>query len=63
MLQLGLADDHFKAIHVQLAMIRSMLRAYNASSQLINSIKRTFVESRSEHKEGYASRNGKFIPV
>ena len=28
-----------------LAMIQSMLRAYNASSQLISSIKRMFVES------------------
>ena len=45
MLQLGLADDHFKAIHVQLAMIQSTLCACNASSQLISSVKRMFVES------------------
>ena len=59
MLQLGLADDHFKAIHVQLAMMQSMLCAYNASSQLISSIKHRFIES--ECKEDYMRRNGKFI--
>ena len=50
MLQLGLADDHFKAIHVQLAMIQSTLHAYNASSQLISSVKRMFVESPNARK-------------
>ena len=50
MLQLGLADDHFKAIHVQLAMIQSTLRAYNASSQLISSVKCTFVENPNARK-------------
>ena len=49
-LQLGLADDHFKAIHVQLAMIQSMLCACNASSQLISSVKGTFVESPNARK-------------
>ena len=42
--QLGLVDDHCKAIHVQLAMMQSMLRAYNASSQLLSSAKDAFVE-------------------
>ena len=41
---LGLADDHCKAIHVRLAMMQSMLRAYNAISQLVSSTKGTFVE-------------------
>ena len=47
MLQFGLADDHFKAIHVLLAMIQSALhtRAYTASSKLISCIKRMFVEN------------------
>ena len=45
MLQLGLEDDHCKAIHVQLAMIKRKLYAYNVSSQLVSSIKGTFVES------------------
>ena len=44
MLQLGL-DDHCKAIHVQLAMMQSTLHSYNASSQLVDSVKSTFVES------------------
>ena len=50
MLQLGLADNNFKAIHVRLAMIQSVLRAYNASSQLISSIKGTFIESPNARK-------------
>ena len=45
-LQLGLADDQFKAIHMQLAMIQSTLCAYNESSLLISSVKRTIVEVR-----------------
>ena len=43
--QFGLEDDHCKAIHVQLAMMLSMLHSYNASSQLVDSVKSTFVES------------------
>ena len=50
MLQLGLADDHFKTIHVQLTMIQSALHAYNASSQLISSVKGTFVEGLNARK-------------
>ena len=50
MLQLGLADDHFKAIQLQLAMIQSALRAYNVSSQLISSVKDMFVESPNARK-------------
>ena len=42
--QLGLADDRCKAIHVRLAMMQSLLHAYNVSSQLVSSIKGTFVE-------------------
>ena len=34
-----------KAIHVQLAMIKSTLYAYNVSSQLISSVKVTLIES------------------
>ena len=45
MLQLGLAYDHYKAIPIGLAIIQSILYAYNASSQLIGSIKRMFVWS------------------
>ena len=43
--QLGLADDRCKAIHVKLAMMQSVLCAYNASSQLVSSAKGTFVEN------------------
>ena len=50
MLQFGLADDHFKAIHMRLAMIQSALRAYNVSSQLISSVKHTFVDSPNARK-------------
>ena len=50
MLQLGLTDDHCKAIHVQLAMTQSGLRGHNTSSQLISSIKGTFVESQNTRK-------------
>ena len=46
--QLGLADNHYKAIHVRLAMIQSVLCAYNVSSQLISSVKGMFVESLNE---------------
>ena len=42
--QLGLADNHCKAIHVGLAMMQTVLRAYNASSQLASSAKGMFVE-------------------
>ena len=42
--QFGLADDHCKAIHIQLAMMQSALNAYNASSQLVISTKGMFVE-------------------
>ena len=42
--QLGLADDYCKTIHVRLAMMQSVLRAYNARSQLVSSTKGTFVE-------------------
>ena len=45
MLQLALVHNHFKAIHMRLAMIQRTLRAYNASSQLIISVKRMFVEN------------------
>ena len=45
MLQLGLSDDCFKATHVQLAMMQTALRAYNASSQLVINMKGMFVES------------------
>ena len=41
---MNLADDHCKAIHIRLAMMPSMLCAYNASSQLVSSAKGTFVE-------------------
>ena len=49
-LQLGLADDHFKAIQVQLTTIQRMLHTYNVSGQLISSVKRTFVESPNARK-------------
>ena len=42
--QLELADNRCKAIHVRIAMMQSVLRAYNASSQLVSSTKGTFVE-------------------
>ena len=45
MLQLGLVDKCFKAIHVRLTMMQSVLFAYNTSSQLVTSIKGTFMES------------------
>ena len=61
MLQFGLANDHFKAIHVQLAIIQSTLCAYNASSQLISSVNLSYICRELERKEGYVSRNGKFI--
>ena len=51
MLQLGLyAEDCCKAIHVQLAMMQSMLHAYNASNQMVISIKSMFVESLNARK-------------
>ena len=50
MLQLGLMDDHCKAILMRLAMIQSGLRGHNTSSQLISSIKGTFVESPNTRK-------------
>ena len=50
MLQLGLTDDQCKAIHVRLPMIQSGLRGHNTSSQLISSIKDTFVESPNARK-------------
>ena len=50
MLQFGLADDHFKAIHMRLAMIQSALCAYNANSQLISSVKHMFVDSPNTRK-------------
>ena len=45
MLQLGLANDHFKDIDMRLAMIQSVLRGYNTSGQLISSVKDTYVGS------------------
>ena len=43
--KLGLADNHCKAIHMQLAMIQNTLH-----SQLISSIKGTFIESPNARK-------------
>ena len=43
-MHLGLVDNHCKAIHVRLAMMQSVLHAYNASGQLVSSAKGTFVE-------------------
>ena len=48
------ADDCCKAIHVRLAMMQSVLCAYNASSQLV-SIKGTFVESPNARKVAWVS--------
>ena len=45
MLQLGIVDECCKATHVRLAMMQSTFCAYNASSQLISSVKGMFVES------------------
>ena len=50
MLQLGLADDCNKAVHVQLAMMQSALCAYDTGSQLVISIKGTFVECANARK-------------
>ena len=41
----GLADECCEPIHVQLAIMQSMLHTYNVSSQLVNCIKDTFIES------------------
>ena len=50
MLQLGLADECCKAMHVPLAM-QNVLSAYNMSSQLVvSSIKGMFIESRISRK-------------
>ena len=43
MLQLGLADNCFEAIYVQLAMMPSVFHAYNACSQLVISINDNYV--------------------
>ena len=59
MLQFGLADDCCKAIHVQLAMMQNVLHAYNASSQLVITIKGTFVENPNTRK---VMRVGKINP-
>ena len=45
MLQLGLANECYIAIHVRLAMTQSALHAYNARSQVVSSIKGTLIES------------------
>ena len=43
MLQLGLADECCKAMHIPLAM-QIVLFAYNVSSELISSLKGMFIE-------------------
>ena len=50
MLQYGLVEDCYKAIHVQLAVMQITLHAYNATSQLVSGIKGTFAESPNARK-------------
>ena len=50
MLQRGLAYNCCKAKHARLAMMQSTLYAYNASSQLVSSIKGMFVGSPNARK-------------
>ena len=61
MFQLGLADNCFEAVYVQLAMMQSVFHAYTASSQLVISIKYMFIVSPNE--ECYANWHGKSIPA
>ena len=51
-----------KTIHVRLAMIQSMLCAYNACCQLVSSVKGMFAESLNT-KKGCGRRYGKSVPV
>ena len=60
MLQRGLADDCCKAKHVRLAMMQNALYAYNASSQLVSSIKGMFVGSPNARKVTQVSLVNKF---
>ena len=50
MLKLDLVDKCCETIHILLAMMQSMLCAYNSSSQLVSSIKGTFIESPNARK-------------
>ena len=63
MLQHGLADHCCKAIQVRLATMKSTLQAYNASSQLVISVKSTLVDNPNVIKEGYARQHDKSVPA
>ena len=52
MLQHGLADNCCKALQGWLATMQSTLQAYNASSQLVISVKSTLVDNPNVIKEG-----------